>query len=140
MPGKKGCTKDRPSESPPFSREERSVSGGGARPGAERYRLKATAGLGDTETVGERLSGAWHQHLENSGEVMWMVQKGLPTPPCPGMQTNRSLPCSWCWFDGDLAGCASVLDIPGTRGAGENCRVVRRLLWRVRRRRKRGQY
>jgi hypothetical protein len=29
------------------------------------------------------------------------------------------------------------LDVPGTRGGGENCGVVRRLLWRVRRRRER---
>lgn len=56
---------------------------------------------------------------------MRVVQRGLPTPPCPGMQTNSSFPCSWRGFDSELAGCAMVLDIPGTREVGENCRVLK---------------
>lgn len=61
-----------------------------------------------------------------------MVWKDLPTPPCPGMQTSSSFPCSLCCFDSHLAGCATVLDIPGTRKACENCRGSRRLAWGVR--------
>lgn len=75
---------------------------------------------------------AWHGRLEKSGEVMRVVWKGLPTPPCPGMQTNSSFPCCLCCFDRPGAGHATLLDIPGTREACENSRVSGRFFWGLR--------
>lgn len=92
---------------PSQSREDREVTqrGGGR---ARMRRIETRAGLRDPE-VGEQLSDAWHGQSEKSGEVMRVVWKDLPTPPCRGMQTNSSFPCSLCCFDSHLAG-ATVLD------------------------------
>lgn len=101
--------------------------------GLAEYRLWATAGLGGTERVGERDSlvpGIGTRKLWGSDERV----SERPSHTTLLWNANKQfLPCSWWWFDSDLAGCATVLAIPGTRETCENCRVVRRLLWRVRR-------